>query len=398
MTVVVSYCLTVLALLLAIPGAIFAIEVAAALLLPQQTIKRGKTERQNTAVLIPAHNEGPGILPTINDVMAQLITGDRLVVVADNCTDDTADVARQAGAEVLIRKDHLRKGKGYALEFGIAHLRSNPPHTIIVIDADCRVSTGAVSHLACACEVLGRPIQALYLMNAPADSAVNYRVAEFAWRVKNWARPLGLNALNLPCQLMGTGMALPWQLIRKTKIVGTSLAEDMRLGVDLAQAGAAPLFCSSALVTSQFPASYEGSKTQRQRWEAGHIHTMRTALPRLFGRSIASGNLFLMALALDLTIPPLSLLIILLAAMLAISGLAAFFSLAVAPLIVTATAFAVVATAVLAAWTKFGRDVLPLKSVFLVVAYAARKLPFYYQALTGKTVIQWIRTDREKSR
>ena len=53
-------------------------------------------------------------------------------------------------------------------------------------------------------------MQILDLMTAPEDSPINYRVAEFAWRVNNWVRPLGLAALGLPCQLMGTGMAFPW--------------------------------------------------------------------------------------------------------------------------------------------------------------------------------------------
>src|SRR5436853_418709 len=55
-----------------------------------------------TAVLIPAHNEGAGTLPTIGDVRAQLAPGDRIVVVADNCTDDTAAIAQAAGAEVIV--------------------------------------------------------------------------------------------------------------------------------------------------------------------------------------------------------------------------------------------------------------------------------------------------------
>jgi hypothetical protein len=74
---------------------------------------------------------------------------------------------------------------------------------------------------------MGRPVQALYLMMAPADSQINYKVAEFAWRVKNWLRPLGLRALGLPCQLMGTGMAFPWEVIRRADLASASLVEDL---------------------------------------------------------------------------------------------------------------------------------------------------------------------------
>ena len=398
MIALASYCLTALAVLLAIPSLIFVVEIAAALVLPVRPFRLRNNDRSRVAVLIPAHNESTNVLPTIKDVKTQLIAGDRLIVVADNCTDDTAAVAQKAGAEVIVRQDPLRKGKGYALEFGIAHLSENPPQTVVIIDADCRVSSKTIDHLATTCENSGRPVQALDLMTAPAGSPVNHRAAEFAWRVKNWVRPLGLSALHLPCQLMGTGMALPWALIRTTRVAGTSLVEDMKLGLDLAAAGAAPLFCTSALVTSQFPVSAEGAQTQRHRWEQGHIHLMLTALPRVLGRSLASGNLSLLALALDLTVPPLSLLILLLVAMLVISSLAALLGLAAMPLIVVAATSTAVAIAIFAAWWQFGRDVLPLRSAFLVIAYMAKKIPIYCRALSGRSTAQWIRTDREKPR
>ena len=153
------------------------------------------------------------MLGTLDDIKAQLRSGDRLLVVADNCTDDTAAVAKVAGAEVTERHDLARIGKGYALDWGLQHLSVDPPEIVIVIDADCRLATNTLDQLAMACATTRRPVQALYLMTAPDEPSINYRVAMFAFRVKNWVRPLGLRALNLPCQLMGTGMAFPWECI-----------------------------------------------------------------------------------------------------------------------------------------------------------------------------------------
>src|SRR5262245_5653981 len=154
--------------------------------------------RPSVAVLVPAHNESRGILTTIEGIKAQLLPGDRLVVVADNCSDDTAAVAATAGAQVVERHDPVRLGKGYALDFGLRLLSADPPQVVIMIDADCRLGPGAIDYLAVACETSGRPVQALDLMVAPQSSSMNYKVAEFAWRVKNWVRPLGLSALGLP--------------------------------------------------------------------------------------------------------------------------------------------------------------------------------------------------------
>src|SRR4030081_514735 len=121
-----------------------------------------------TAVLIPAHNEGAGILPTIRDIQAQLGPQDSILVVADNCTDDTAAIVQAAGVEVIVRADPARRGKGYALEFGVRHLCLDPPDIVIIMDADCRRGTNALRHVSDSAMASGRPVQSLYFMLAPA--------------------------------------------------------------------------------------------------------------------------------------------------------------------------------------------------------------------------------------
>ncbi len=130
-----------------------------------------------------------------------------------------------------------------------------------MVDADCRLAEGAIDRLAAACAMTGRPVQALYLMTVPYELKINQQVAGFAWRVKNWVRPLGLAALGLPCQLMGTGMAFPWHVIRATDLATGAIVEDLKLGLDLAAAGHPPLFCPSARVTRQFAISAQGADT-----------------------------------------------------------------------------------------------------------------------------------------
>src|ERR1700722_11300717 len=183
MVTFISILLVTLAVFLAIPVAVFLVEVVAAIALPQRdhlASLDGGT-RGRIAVLVPAHNESTGLLPTLADIKAQMYAPDRLLVVADNCEDDTAAVAAAAGAEVLSRNDPDKRGKGYALALGLRHLCAGPPHIVIVIDADCRLADAAIDLLASACAVAGRPVQALYLMSAPSESPINYRVAEFAW-------------------------------------------------------------------------------------------------------------------------------------------------------------------------------------------------------------------------
>lgn len=265
MTTFISFFLVTCAGLCAIPVVLFCIEVLAAVTLPQRKLSLPTNSRpRRVAIVMPAHNESGGMIDTLEDIKAQLQPDDRLLVVADNCTDDTAAVAIGAGAEVVERQDLTKIGKGYALERGIRHLSADPPTVVIVIDADCRLANDTVSRLATTCAATNRPVQALNLMIAPDQSPIDYRVAMFAFRVKNWVRPLGLRAFYLPCQLMGTGMAFPWKLIISADLATGAAVEDLKLGLDLARAGHPPLFCPAAAVNSQFPSSTKGARDSAQ--------------------------------------------------------------------------------------------------------------------------------------
>lgn len=374
---------------------VLVVEVGAAIALrqPSNTCRNGGG-RWRVAIIVPAHNESSGLLPTLADLRRQLSSNDRLLVVADNCTDDTAAVARAAAAEVVERTDPNKRGKGFALAYGVDHLRADPPDVIVVVDADCRLAEHAIDNLVFACETNGRPAQAKYQMGRPPDSRINHQVAEFAWRVKNWVRPLGLNALNLPCQLMGTGMAFPWQLISNVDLASGQLVEDLRLGLDLAAGGYAPLFCPSALVSSEFPSSERGTGTQRRRWEQGHIETIINLAPKLIFLAVISRNWQLLVLALDMAVPPLSLFASLIFATFGISVIAKLFGGSGASLLFGAVNLLTLTLISALAWIKCGRDILQINYMFLIPIYIARKLGLYVQLMIGRRASHWKRTER----
>jgi len=167
-------------------------------------------------------------------------------------------------------------------------------------------------------------------MRSPENSPINHSLAEFAFLLRNWVRPLGLKNLNLPVQLMGTGMIFPWHLVRAAPLAHGHLVEDLKLGLDLAAAGKAPYFYPLVQVTSEFPVTAKGTDSQRHRWVQGHIEMILKAAPRLLLQSIARRNFDLLALTLDCLIPPLSLLGLLIIAMLVATSIAAFFGLSAA--------------------------------------------------------------------
>jgi cellulose synthase/poly-beta-1,6-N-acetylglucosamine synthase-like glycosyltransferase len=168
----VSFSLVTLAGFLAFLVAVFLVEVVAAVTLPQRhyLVPPCRDSSERVAVVVPAHNESIDLLPTLADIKAQLRAGDRLLVVADNCSDDTVAVAVAADAGVVVRNDSVKKGKGYALDFGLRHLGTDPPDVVIIVDADCRLADTAIDRLTAACALTNRPVQALDLMTSPDQS------------------------------------------------------------------------------------------------------------------------------------------------------------------------------------------------------------------------------------
>ena len=394
MTILTTWTLTTIAVLLAAVSVVFTIEVIASLFFRRcRTIVKDE-RRVRVAVLVPAHDEAIGIAGTLDNIKAQLEPGDRLMVVADNCSDDTADIAAARGAEVSVRFDTTRIGKGYALDWGLRQLEKNPPDIVIVVDADCRLAPLAIDRLASTCEQTKRPVQALYLMTAPAGSRINHQVAEFAWRVKNMARPLGLSALGFPCQLMGTGMAFPWAIIRSVDLGSGQIVEDLKLGLDLARTGCSPSFCPEALVTSSFPNSEQGAKIQRQRWEHGQIGLICTTAIPLLREAIITRNFGLLVLVFDLLVPPLSLFVLALTASVLASAVLAFFGQRPLSFIVAISSLTVFGLSATLAWIAYGRSALPLKSVALIPCYLSSKIGQYASAIAKGRTSQWVRTDR----
>jgi hypothetical protein len=389
---------------LAVPVLVLALQVAAACWpgrarpgsdSPAASAGAPNLDRPTVAVLVPAHDEGHGIAATVRGLRAHLRPGDRLLVVADNCSDDTGALARAEGAEVVERTHATERGKGYALAFGVDHLRAAPPAVLVVVDADCTLADGSLDRLAAACAHHDAPVQALDLMVCGSERGLGRRVAEFAWRVKNWVRPRGAARLGLPCPLMGTGMALPWPLVAGVRLATGSLVEDMLLGIELARAGHAPRFCEAALVTSRFPDSAQAGVAQRTRWEHGHLGLIGQQAPALLAGAVRQRDPQLAAMALDLAVPPLALLGLLVAGAWALAGLLALLGGPAWPAGVASILLALLLAAVLAAWAGWGRGLLSGRDLLGLPAYALGKIGLYLRFWSTRRQKHWVRTDRE---
>jgi cellulose synthase/poly-beta-1,6-N-acetylglucosamine synthase-like glycosyltransferase len=353
-------------------------------------------KRPRTAILVPAHNEASGILNTLNSLMPQLVHGDRLLVVADNCTDETAHICRSAGAEVVERHDLTRRGKPYALDFGIRHLAAGAPEMVVIVDADCVASEGTIDRISRLSAFHGHPVQALDLMKAPPNADTLIQISEFACLLKNLVRPLGQQRLGGPCQLMGTGMAIPWPLIQSIPLASDALSEDLQMGVDCARKGRAPMFCPDASVHSVFPVKMRDSESQRNRWEQGHLALIVGQAPRLILEAILLRKPGMLALVADMCVPPLALLAIAVVTAVAACGVFALVSDSYLPLFVAIAGLLALLLAVFLAWVRFARHVVTLKNLAYVPIYAIGKLPIYLR-FVFKRQTEWVRSRRDES-
>ena len=425
MFLVVDIVLFVIALGLLVPIAVLFIECSAALLPGRAELGVKSIPRPKVAVLVPAHNEASGIGATLETILPQLTAQDRLVVIADNCSDETAVVAKRycnreaalkASSDALVseqesfqeqaqserildaiiveRQDSDRRGKGYALDYGLRSIEGVPPDVVVVVDADCIVHEGAIERIAELAASVERPIQATYLMEQPANPRPKDSVSALAFMVKNLVRPSGLARLQLPCLLTGTGMAFPWSVIASSTLASGNIVEDMQLALDLAIAGQAPIFCQEAKVTGRLPQQQQAAKSQRTRWEHGHMRTLLTQVPQLLGAAVRQGRFDLFVIALDLCVPPLSLLVMLWAAVMGGALVAGALDASWIPSIVLALEGLLVLISIVGAWAKFGRDDLPVLTLLAVPFYILWKIPLYLAFLV-RPQTKWIRTERD---
>jgi len=343
------------------------------------------------AILVPAHDEADGIADTVASLRASA-PGARLLIVADNCSDDTAARARAAGAEVIERANPANRGKGFALAFGRDHLTLAPPDAVLIVDADCRIAAGSAERLAARACSSGAPVQAANLLVAPAGASPLVAISNFAMLIKNLVRARGLMRLGGGGLLFGTGMAFPWDLFSRVPLATANMVEDLDLGLVLAREGIRVRLDDGALVTSP-AAGIAAGRGQRSRWEHGFLETAARQAWPLLAAAVARRSRHLAALAAHLLIPPLALLMLLTGAAFAVVTALCVVSGGFVPALTLGGLLLVVLLLLCVAWWREARAVLPMADLVRAPLYILWKIPIYL-AFFKRRQTEWNRTDR----
>lgn len=345
-------------------------------------------------ILIPAHNESLGIINTLLSAKSEINEGDVVLVVADNCTDNTAQVAKENGAICIERENTKNIGKGHALQFGIDYIKdmSEVFHTIVVMDADCIFAPNCLNELLYASQSEDCVAQALYLMKSPNKQNIKLNINEFTWIIKNWIRPLGRKKLGISCHLQGSGMAFPMRILNKYSLASSNIVEDLELGLNIVKGGDKVLFKQHAVVTSLFPENEEGLDIQRKRWEHGHLSIVGK-MPKTIFIGLLKLNFRLALQAIDAAIPPAVIwimIIMLMGLATIIYGVFYQFSWAIAYL----TSISFLTFSLICCWLYYGRDILTLTQLKGMVPFVLSKFTIYKSFVSNREKT-WVRTKRD---
>lgn len=313
----------IITLLIAVPicigsGYLLFILISAATAPKRKGPSTARTSPLSATVVIPAHNEEDVILATLQS-LATVQPPLPVVVIADNCTDCTAQLARDAGAAVIERQNKDERGKGFALAYAFDLLMNGAGNggaiagsgadAYIVVDADTQVQPDfAVRLLA---ELPDDPdvpaaVQGRYGVMNGSDG---WRAAlmSAAFDLVNHVRLLAIDHAGGCLGLKGNGMAFTRGCLAQYPMTGRSVTEDLDYAMDLMQHGGIRVqYAPHAFVCAQMPVTGEQARSQRQRWEGGRYRVVRSRAPQLLKAVVKTGDFRFIGAMFELLQPPLA--------------------------------------------------------------------------------------------
>jgi cellulose synthase/poly-beta-1,6-N-acetylglucosamine synthase-like glycosyltransferase len=386
-----------------VPYFLFLAAIALAAILARPQNRSHAEPRARFAIVVPAHNEAAGIAATVQSCLAVDYPRAlfRVIVIADNCTDQTAELAAEAGAEVVERFDQSKKSKGYAIE----HLLDNWSATgkldasdaLVLIDADTTVDRELLREFQTELSAGRDWIQCYYTVADP-DRTWRTRLMNFAFSLFNGVTPLGQNALGCSAGFRGNGMCLSTRGLANRPWKAFGLVEDMDYSWSIRVAGEWIAFLPRCRVYGAMPSTgLGGAADQRRRWEFGRGEIRRQYLgPLLASRHIGAGAKLMSFF--ELTIPSMAWLAILCLAV-TILNIGVFAAPATRELPVSH--WGLVASSVIMMCALGVYALSPFLALGLPWKYA-RSIAFFPAYLIWKLLVlrrgrprQWVRTARE---
>jgi len=262
-----------------------------ALLTRRARCRDGGAPCHRFAIVVPAHDEEGTIEATLRCCGEIDYPADKFAVcvIADNCSDRTAEIARQHGARCLVRTDESKRGKGFALEWALPQILDDGYDAVVVLDADCFIDRDALRVFDERLRGGDRVLQANDLVGNPDDSAISYLLA-LGVLAANELFHAPKSALGLPGMLVGSGMVIHRDVLRRFPWRSRSLCEDTEYSLLLQRHRIPIRFVREVKVVSDFPVTKEQLEVQRRRWIAGGLHSAWFYGVKLMGEGLRKGQ------------------------------------------------------------------------------------------------------------
>lgn len=333
--------------------------------------------RMRFDVVIPAHNEAARIGRSLASLGRLDWPPDRfrLLVVADNCDDATATVARAAGARVLERNDAAHRGKGYALQRAFSDsLEAGWADAVAIVDADAEVSANLLEAFAARIEAGAGAVQAHYGVLNP-DESWRTRLIALAHGAFHGVRSRARERLDLSCGLRGNGWCVSHRVLRQVPYRAFSLTEDLEYGIALGLAGERVHYADEAHADAEMASGENIAQRQRQRWEDGRFDLIRSRVVPLLRAAARTRSALQFDLALDLLVLPLSYVALNVAALAAVAALASLWDASLRGWLWAAAIGGLMLVAyVLRGWQLSGRGVAGLLDLLRAPRYVLWKM------------------------
>ena len=255
----------------------FIISLCSLVKLKEKPLKENKEHR--FMAIIPAHNEQEVIENLVESLKNQNYNKELydIYVIADNCTDNTARVARNAGAIVYERYDETKKTKGYALDWFLQQkIKEDAPYdAICIFDADNIVYKNflkAMNKKLCQGEEV---VQGYRDIKNPTDNWITSGYALFYWTMHRFYHLARYN-LGLSPLLNGTGFMVKFDIIKENNGWKTvTLTEDIEFSLQRILKGKRLGWATDAIVYDEQPTGFKQSWSQRSRWTVGHMQCIK---------------------------------------------------------------------------------------------------------------------------
>ena len=237
-----------------------------------------KNKKHKFMMILPAHNESSVIGALIESLQSLDYPKELydIYVIADNCTDNTAQIAKDLGAIVYERFDEKKKTKGFAMQWFLNQkIKENADYdAFCVFDADNVVDKNflnAMNKKLCQGEEI---VQGYRDIKNPADSWISAGYALFYWMMNRFYHLARYN-LGLSPLINGTGFMVDFNLIKPTGWDTITLTEDIEFSLKNIAKGRKLGWATDAIVYDEQPTEFKQSWSQRSRWTVGHLQCMK---------------------------------------------------------------------------------------------------------------------------